>query len=142
MASGRRGRMQREFQVEFQVRTVSGRDVAVVPSHARPTKPPAKEITARRLSKPAARGEQLPSEVRVERSDPTTRRSKVIGKAKVNTLLSTRAGKRTPYRGRAAAAADAREAKPSRKAGTRETDPGIRAVPVTRRHHGSRGARG
>jgi hypothetical protein len=130
------------MQRELQQRTVSGEDVVVARSSARPTKPPAKEISARRRSRPAARGEQLARDVRVPKGAAPTRRSKVLGKAKVRTLTSTRTGKRTPRAGREADAAEARAASRSRKAGVREADPGIRSVPVTRRHHGARGARG
>ena len=125
--------MPRRVKREIQTRDVSGGGRAVRRSTARPSKPPAKAISARQRSSHEARGEQLPKERRLPADIPMPRRSKVVGKTGANPLPQTRAGKRTPQRARAAAAADARAARPSGKAGTRESDPGIRAVPATRK---------
>jgi hypothetical protein len=121
-------------------RTISGPDEVALRSSARPSKPPAKAITSRQLETldaRTARREATPGE-----EPRMPQREKLIPANKTRETKRTRAGKRAPRHGRAFRAADERAKGPSRRAGNRGPDASARRVPVTRRHKGSRGARG
>lgn len=114
--------------------TVSGTEEQLVPSHARRTKPPAKEITRHKKAALGSGGGKLPPKIRreLEREDTDHRRLKPASPDPHAKPASLRAGKRRSAAARHAVAVEARERRPTRKSRTPETDPGARAVPATR----------
>jgi hypothetical protein len=130
--------------------TTSGEEEQLVPSQARPTKPPAKEITRHRKAALGSGGGKLPPRIRreLEQEDSAHRRLKPAQPDPHEKPASLRAGKKKPDMARYAVAVEARERRPTRKSRTPETDPGARAVPATRetsnepkpRRHRPRGA--
>jgi hypothetical protein len=106
--------------------TVSGEQPKEVPSHARPHKPPAKVISARKAAALKIGGGKIPPKIRKKleketlpkRARPTEPREKSVG--------PTRYGKREPKAGGHDHAAEIRDARPSRRANTPAPDPGTR----------------
>jgi hypothetical protein len=109
--------------------TVSGEDPSEVPSHARPHKPPAKAISARKAAAMKFGGGKTPPKIkkrlnketlpqRVHPTDPREREQESASR--------TRYGKREPKGGGHDHAAEIRDARPSRRANTPAPDPGTR----------------
>jgi len=112
--------------------TLSGGEPAKVPSRARPHKPPAKVIAARKAAALSTGGGRLPPRVRKELArEPTPRRTRPPGPANPPSGR-TRAGKREPNAARWAEAGELRDAQPSRRAGNRAPDPGARRLKEAR----------
>jgi hypothetical protein len=96
--------------------TASGEKPKEVPSRARPHKPPAKAISARKAAGMTVGGGKIPPKVRKKlareplpkRVHPTDPQEKDTG--------PTRYGKREPKAGRHEDAAEIRDARPSRRA--------------------------
>jgi hypothetical protein len=107
--------------------TISGQEPSEVPSHARPHKPPAKVISARKAAAMKFGGGKIPPKIRKRlekeklpnRVHPTDPRAKEL-------QSSTRYGKREPKAGGHDHAAEIRDARPSRRANTPAPDPGTR----------------
>ncbi len=105
---------------------VTGVGPSMVPSHARPHKPPAKAISARKAAGMKVGGGKIPPKVRKKlakeplprRVRPTDPREKDAG--------PTRYGKRELKAGGHDDAAEVRDARPSRRANTPAPDPGTR----------------
>jgi len=111
--------------------TLSGAQDMVVASHARRTKPPAKEISKRKHAALASGGGRLPPKMREEfEREGTERRAKRRGAGPSTT--STRAGKPKPEQARYIAATEMHDRREQRKSNTPETEPGANAVPATR----------
>lgn len=114
--------------------TASGVDERVAPSSARPTKPPAKELSKRKHAALGSGGGRMPPRMREElEREGTARRLKRLPRDPQRDTKSTRVGKRTPQHGRYVAATEMRDRREQRKSNTPETDPGAGAVPATRR---------
>ena len=110
--------------------TISGATERVQPSRARPTKPPAKEISKRKRAALHSGGGRLPASLReqFERSGTRKRQS-----GPRTATRATRAGKREPRQGRYVTATEQHDRRQQRKSDTPETQPGAAAVPATRR---------
>jgi hypothetical protein len=107
------------------------RDDTPVPSRARPHKPPAKELSARKAAALGSGGGRLPRRIREEfDSRPPVRRTT---RGDQPDSQRTRAGKREPKAARHDEAAEIRDAGPSRRAGNREADPGTRRDTAARK---------
>ena len=111
---------------------VSGGDDGARPSRARPTKPPAKEISKRKHAALGTGGGRLPPRVREEFEREGTRR-RIKPAERGTAAISTRAGKRRPDQGRYIEATEQHDRREQRKSDTPETEPGASAVPATRR---------
>ena len=110
---------------------MSGDEPRPTPSHARRTKPPAKELSRRKRAAIGSGGGRLPPALRKELDrEGTARRVKTSDNGPRTT--STRAGKRTPKAGRYDAGVEQRDRREQRKSDTPETEPGARGVPATR----------
>jgi hypothetical protein len=106
--------------------TVSGTEPDELPSRARPHKPPAKVLSARKAAALSSGGGKLPPRIREElEKERTPIRTHPVDPAK-GPPAETRYGKREPRGGAHDHAADMRDAKPSRRAGNRSSDPGMR----------------
>jgi hypothetical protein len=107
--------------------TVSGEPPKSVPSHARPHKPPAKVISARKAAALKIGGGKIPPKIRKElEREPLPRRVHPTDPQQKKVVGSTRYGKREPKAGGHDHAAEIRDARPSRRANTPEPDPGTR----------------
>ncbi|OLC55972.1 MAG: hypothetical protein AUH85_07940 [Chloroflexi bacterium 13_1_40CM_4_68_4] len=112
--------------------TISGTENQVVPSHARRTKPPAKEISKRKHAALGSGGGRLPPKMREELEREGTDRRVKMPPDQRPARTSTRYGKRKPDAGRYDEAVEQHDRREQRKSNTPETDPGARAVPATR----------
>ncbi len=113
--------------------TVSGPIALVVPSHARPHKLAAKEISRRKKAALGSRGGKLPPALRRKfERDGVQHRVKVLPADPHQPPASTRAGKKKPDMARYAVAVEARDRREERKSRTPETEPGANAGPATR----------
>jgi len=107
--------------------TLSGEQPKVVPSHARPHKPPAKAISARKAAAMKIGGGKTPPKVRKRLAkEPLPQRVHPIDPREDEKLGPTRYGKREPKAGGHDHAAEIRDARPSRRANTPGPDPGTR----------------
>jgi hypothetical protein len=110
---------------------VAGSAERVAPSHARATKPPAKEISKRKHAAMGSGGGRLPPAIRREFArEGTERRVKPLEGGRQPS--GTRYGKRKPDAGRYAEAVEQHDRREQRKSNTPETEPGANAVPATR----------
>ena len=106
--------------------TVSGTEPKELPSLARPHKPPAKELSARKAAALGSGGGKLPPKIREKLDkEPMPVRVHPAEPAR-GTPTRTRAGKREPRGGAHDHAAEMRDALPSRRSGNRPPDPGMR----------------
>ena len=113
--------------------TVSGTEPDVVPSRARPTKPPAKLISARKAAALSSGGGKLPPRIREElEKEPLPIRMRPV-KPEKGPPTETRYGKREPRGGAHDHAAEMRDATPSRRGGNRPPDPGTRRAKEARK---------
>jgi len=113
--------------------TVSGQDEIVVPSHARPHKPPAKEISKHKKAALGSGGGRLPPAMREEfEREGREPRLKQLPRDPQRSTTSVRAGKKKPDMARYVVAVEARDRRPQRKSRTPEPEPGANAVPATR----------
>ncbi|TMD57986.1 MAG: hypothetical protein E6I87_13920 [Chloroflexi bacterium] len=113
--------------------TVSGSEDQIVPSHARRTKPPAKEISKRKHAALGTGGGRLPPKIREELDrEGLDRRVKQLPRDPHQQTKSLRAGKPKPEAARYVVAVEQHDRREQRKSNTPETEPGARAVPVTR----------
>ena len=107
--------------------TVSGEEPKELPSRARPHKPPAKAISARKAAGMKIGGGKIPPKVRKRlEKEPLPRRVHPVDPREKEQAGSTRYGKREPRAGRHDEAAAIRDARPSRGANTPAPDPGTR----------------
>jgi hypothetical protein len=107
--------------------TVSGEEPKEVPSHARPHKPPAKVISARKAAALKVGGGKIPPKIRKKLAkEPLPTRVHPTDPREKETLGPTRYGKREPKAGGHDHAAETRDARPSRRANNPEPDPGTR----------------
>jgi hypothetical protein len=107
--------------------TVSGDEPAEIPSHARPHKPPAKSISARKAAGMKVGGGKIPPKVRKRLADdPLPQRVHPADPREKKLVGPTRYGKREPRAGGHDHAAEIRDARPSRRANNPAPDPGTR----------------
>jgi hypothetical protein len=106
--------------------TLSGTEPDVVPSRARPKKPPAKVISARKAAALSSGGGKLPPRIRKELDAAPVPVRMHPAEPDKSPPTETRYGKREPRSGAHDHAAEMRDAKPSRRAGNRPPDPGTR----------------
>jgi hypothetical protein len=107
--------------------TVSGEEPKEVPSHARPHKPPAKVISARKAAALKVGGGKIPPKIRKKLAkEPLPTRAHPTDPREKEKLGPTRYGKREPKAGGHDHAAETRDARPSRRANNPEPDPGTR----------------
>ena len=115
--------------------TRSGQEPAERPSRARPHKPPAKAISARKAAGVKTGGGKIPPKVRKQLDKaPLSKRTHPADPREKEQVGSTRYGKREPEASRHDKAAQTRDARPSRGANTPAADP------VTRRDNRARRA--
>lgn len=113
--------------------TLSGTEPDVVPSRARPKKPPAKVISARKAAALSSGGGKLPPRIREElEKEAVPIRTRPL-KPQKGPPTETRYGKREPRGGAHDHAAEMRDATPSRRAGNRPADPGTRRAKEARK---------
>ena len=99
----------------------------MIPSRARPHKPPAKAISARRAAGMKVGGGKIPPKVRKRlEKEPLAARVHPADPREKEKLGPTRYGKREPKAGGHDHAAEIRDARPSRRANNPEPDPGTR----------------
>jgi hypothetical protein len=109
--------------------TISGDEPKVARSKARPHKPPAKAISARKAAALKTGGGKLPPKVRKRlEKEPLPRRIHPTDPREKEQLSSTRYGKREPKAGRRERAAQDGETRPVRPSGNPQ------AAPVTSRN--------
>jgi hypothetical protein len=107
--------------------SVSAEEPRVVPSHARPHKPPAKVISARKAAALKIGGGKIPPKIRKKLArEPIPIRVRPVDPRQKERLGPTRYGKREPKAGGHDHAAEIRDARPSRRANTPAPDPGTR----------------
>lgn len=107
--------------------TRSGEEPTELPSRARPHKPPAKAISARKAAGMKIGGGKIPPKVRKRlEKEPLPRRTHPTDPREKEQVGSTRYGEREPKARRYAEAAETRDARPSRRASTPAPDPGTR----------------
>jgi hypothetical protein len=115
--------------------TISGTEPDEVPSHARPYKPPAKVLSARKAAALNTGGGKLPPRIRKEfEREPMPIRTRPVDPPK-GPPPQTRSGKREPRGGAHDHAAEMRDALPSRRAGNRPPDPGTRRAKEAEKPH-------
>jgi hypothetical protein len=115
--------------------TRSGKEPAELPSRARPHKPPAKAISARKAAGMKIGGGKTPPKLRKQLDkEPLPKRTHPADPREKEQVGSKRYGTREPKAGRRNEAAETRDARPSRRANTPAADPG------TRRDKKARGA--
>ena len=113
--------------------TVSGEEPTELPSHARPHKPPAKAISARKAAGMKIGGGKIPPKVRKRlEKEPLPKRVHPTDPRGKEQVGSTRYGKREPKARRHDEAAEIRDARPSRRANVPAPDPGTRRDKMAR----------
>lgn len=117
--------------------TRSGKEPKEVAGRSRPYKPPATAISARKAAGMKIGGGKIPPKVR-ERLEkvPLPKRMHPADPRQKEQVGSTRYGKRRPKARRHDDAAEARDARPSRRANVPAPDPGTRRDNVARRATG------
>lgn len=117
--------------------TVSGKAPKEVASRARPHKPPAKAISARKAAGVKTGGGKIPPKVRKRlEKEPLPKRVHPVDPREKEQVGATRYGKREPKAGRHDDVAEMRDARPSRRANTPAPDPGTRRDKKARRASG------
>lgn len=105
--------------------TRSGEEPTQLPSRARPHKPPAKAISARKAAGVKTGGGKIPPKLRKQfEKEPLAKRMHPADPRQKEQVGSTRYGKREPKASRHDEAAQTRDARPSRGANTPAADPG------------------
>jgi hypothetical protein len=114
--------------------TRSGAEPKALPSKARPHKPPAKAISARKAAGKKIGGGKIPPKVRKRlEKEPLPKRVHPADPREKEQIGRTRYGKRRPEARRHDEAAEGRDARPSRRANTPAPDPGTRRDKIARR---------
>jgi hypothetical protein len=106
--------------------TVSGTQPAELPSRARPHKPPAKALSARKAAALGTGGGKLPPKIRGKLDEEAMPVRVHLAEPAKGAPSSTRYGKREPRGGAHDHAAEMRDAVPSRRGGNRPPDAGTR----------------
>jgi hypothetical protein len=107
--------------------TISGEEPSELESHARPHKPTAKAISARKAAAMKIGGGKTPPTIRKRlKKEPLPKRVRPADRREKDRPSSTRYGKREPKAGGHDHAAEIRDARPSRRANTPAPDPGTR----------------
>jgi hypothetical protein len=113
--------------------TVSGEEPKEVASHARPHKPPAKAITARKAAAMKIGGGKMPPKIRKKlEKEKLPVRVRPADPRENDQVERTRYGKREPKARRHDEAAEIRDARPSRRANVPAPDPGTRRDKMAR----------